>query len=135
MKYIRCLSIFPSLYCPLRCFFDCVYLIRKAEGFLAAAWWNLVLGMVSVITAVITGFLADAMVGHFVWPFVIWKTHAAVQIIAILIFIGLLIWRWRLGGRLPDEPRPRMSFIALEVIAVGILFYGSHLGAILADRI
>ncbi len=104
---------------------------RSAED---GGWWCLFFGVVSSLLAVGTGFLADRLFGHMSLPFPFFTTHGALQISASVIFLGLLVWRHRTGGGIPAG-NGRPLYLAIAGGAVGLLFYGAHLGAQLSGRI
>ena len=91
-------------------------------------------GLVSSLFAVGTGFLADRLYGHMTLPFPFFETHGALQITACLIFLGLFILRFRNDQRLP-EGNLRSVYLLVAGVAMGLLFYGAHLGAQLSGRI
>ena len=99
-----------------------------------AGWWCQLFGVVSSMFTVGTGFLADRLYGHMSLPFPFFTTHGALQITACLIFLGLFIWRFRNGQRLP-EGNLRSLYLSAAGATVGLLFYGAHLGAQLSGRI
>ena len=88
----------------------------------------------SPLFAVGTGFLADRLYGHMTLPFPFFETHGALQITACLIFLGLFVLRFRNDQRLP-EGNLRSVYLLVAGIAVGLLFYGAHVGAQLSGRI
>ncbi|RMF09426.1 MAG: DUF2231 domain-containing protein [Candidatus Neomarinimicrobiota bacterium] len=114
-------------------FFDVLHLRWKHQGFPVAAHWNLRLALLASVAAASTGFAADRLVGHFIWPFVPWKTHGFLQLLALAVFVAVWVWEIR-QHKTPRQPLPPF-WIGLKGLAVAILYYGSHLGAVLADRI
>jgi hypothetical protein len=67
-------------------------------------------------------------------PFPFFETHGALQIASCLIFFGLFMFRFKNGQQLP-EGNLRSVYLLVASVAVGLLFYGAHLGALLSGRI
>jgi uncharacterized membrane protein len=126
---------FPIALLSTSVLLDAVAVLWRQERFQWAGLFNLILGMVSALVAVVTGFLADTLEGHMEDPFPIYTTHGSMQLVIVALFAGMLVWRWRTGGRLPSERRQQWLYLAWGLIAVASLFYGAHLGAKLAGRI
>jgi len=101
-----------------------------------AGWWNLVFGVFTSVCAIITGLIADygSKPGLMDEPFPIHTNHGSLQILASCVFVVLLFWRGRLQGTLPQKPKMVLLYFSITGIAVTILFYGSHLGAVFAGR-
>ena len=116
--------------------FDFLSYLLKKKGLEFAGWWNLILGMVSALCAIVTGLIADysSKPGLMDEPFPIQKNHGSLQILASCVFVALLFWRGRLQGTLPKKPKMVLLYFSITGIAVTILFYGSHLGAVFAGR-
>ena len=115
-------------------FCDVLGIRYRQESLLNAGWWCLVFGVISSVFTIITGFLADTVVGHMSEPFPLIETHGVVQMIAVALFSGLFIWRFRLKSELPEKPS-LFVYLTIGGIAVLFLFYGGHLGAQLAGQI
>ena len=114
--------------------FDFISILFNKTELLIVSWWVMLLGLVSCVFAIITGFIDDNLIGHFndISPF--WQNHGWVQIISILGFLSLFIWRLKTPN-LFDSRKLMLLYMTAGLINVGILFYGSHLGAELAGRI
>ena len=95
----------------------------------------MVLGIFSAVCAAITGFLADTVLRHTDAPFPILESHGSLQVVAIILFVLLFLWRLTLQGNLPDKRQARLAYFSLSCTGMVILFYGAHLGAILAGRL
>jgi uncharacterized membrane protein len=115
--------------------FDLLAIIFKKEVFQPVGWWNLSLGILSSVFAVLTGFVADWNYGHFEIPFPIFDTHGSVQLMSIFCYFVMFVWRWKLNKALPISFRSLLGYFVLGLVATSLLFYGGHLGAILAGRI
>ncbi len=100
----------------------------------SAAYWNLILGLITSVFAVITGFIADSLVGHMEEPFPFFSTHGTLQIGAMIWLTGILYWRITANLKVGRKPYITVYLVAFT-IGVLMLFYGAHLGAHLANRI
>ena len=111
------------------------YLLKK-KSLEFAGWWNLILGMVSALCAIVTGLIADygSKPGLMEEPFPVHTNHGSLQIFASCIFVILLFWRGRLQGTLPKKPKMVLLYLSVSGIAVTTLFYGAHLGAVFSGR-
>ncbi|MDP6684748.1 MAG: DUF2231 domain-containing protein [Candidatus Marinimicrobia bacterium] len=115
--------------------FDILFIVSKKDEFESVGWWNLCLGMISSFFSLITGFIADWEYGHFENPFPVFDTHGSTQLISVLLFTVMIVWRWRLNKNLPKTVGAVSGYLLLGACATGLLFYGGHLGAILAGRL
>jgi uncharacterized membrane protein len=102
-----------------------------------AGWWNLFFGMFSSICAFITGLIADfggspRLIDE---PFPLYENHAYLQILVICVLLILVLWRIKLGRSIPLGSRRALAYLCVFGVTVGVLFYGSHLGAVLSGRI
>lgn len=122
---------FPIALLSVSVLFDLIGVYYNNNNLFSASWYVLILGSISSIAAVITGFIADQSLGHMSEPFPIFATHGSMQIITSLIFISLLIWRY-INDR--TDTKPPIWYIIIGMLAVGTLFYGGHLGAGLAGQ-
>ncbi|NOZ03815.1 MAG: DUF2231 domain-containing protein [FCB group bacterium] len=125
---------FPIALLSSAIFFDTLALLFKKDRFQLVGTANLILGLFFALLAIITGFIADRLVGHMEEPFPVFKTHGSMQILTVALFFGIAFWRWRLKGRLPTGPLKQGLYLAYGTIAVVSLFYGSYLGTVLAGR-
>jgi uncharacterized membrane protein len=102
-----------------------------------AGWWNLVFGVLFSVCSIITGLIADF------WsrprlievPFPLHENHAYLQILVVCIFLSLMVWRTKNRLALSLDSKPALVYLGVLGVAVGLLFYGSHLGAVLSGRI
>ena len=102
-----------------------------------AGWWNLFFGMFSSICAFITGLIADfggspRLIDE---PFPLHENHAYLQILTVCLFLSLMIWRAKTRPILSFDSKPALIYLGVLWFSVGLLFYGSHLGAVLSGRI
>jgi len=126
---------FPIALFSVGYFFDVLSIILKKKELEFAGWWNLFFGLFSSFFSILTGFISDWNFGHFESPFPIFETHGSVQIISIFLFVVMFVLRWKVEKKLPYSGRSLFLYFFLGGLAVGLLFYGSHLGAVLAGRI
>lgn len=113
---------------------DILGTLYRKESLHNAGWWCQVFGIVAVVFTIPTGFLADTLIGHMEDPFPILETHGMVQIIASILFTGLLVWRGIRRSELPEKPILFLYYL-IGGVAIALLFYGADLGAQLAGRI
>lgn len=119
---------FPIALLSAAMVFNLFGLLNRSEGLNFAGWWCHVLGMISVLFTIATGFLADKEIGHMTDPSLpLNLRHGYLQIFSSLIFFGLLIWR---GVRKGDLPAGRSAslFLGLGFLATAVMFFGNHLG-------
>ncbi len=116
--------------------FDFLSYRLKKKSLELAGWWNLILGMVSALCAIVTGLIADygSKPSLMDEPFPLHTNHGSLQILASCVFMVLLFWRGRLQGMLPSKSKMVLLYLSVSGIAVSILFYGSHLGAVFSGR-
>ena len=91
------------------------------------------MGLVSCLFTNMTGFLAFLEEGSFLD--LIGFSHAYLIWLSIIIFAVLFWVRIQFQLDLRYSSLKRNMYFLVHIIAVGILFYGAHLGAIHADRI
>jgi uncharacterized membrane protein len=113
----------------LSCFF-------KKKGLELAGRWNLVFGFISSVVSLITGVVSDLhQTERVLYPFPLHENHAYLQIFVVCVFLSLMVWRTKSRLVLSLDSRPALIYLGVLGIAVGFLFYGSHLGAVLSGRI
>ena len=115
---------------------DLLSYILQNKSLAHAGWWNFIFGVVSSVCALITGLITDlsskpSLVDEL---FPVHENHASLQIFVVCIFLALMIWRINLRGSLPTNSRNAVIYLGVLGVAVAILFYGSHLGAVFAGR-
>jgi hypothetical protein len=67
-------------------------------------------------------------------PFPVHTTHGSLQITMAILFLGLFVWRVKNKFELPKEPFVYL-YLAINGLVVAGLTYGSHMGAILGERL
>ncbi len=123
---------FPIALLSASVLFDIIGFYSANKKMYSTSWYLLILGTLSALSAVLTGFIADAAQGHMSEPFPIFTTHGSTQIFASLVFLSLLIWRY-VNNR--TETKPTCTYLVASIAGILMLFYGGHLGAIIAGRI
>ena len=116
---------------------DVLGFIFQKKSLEHAGWWNLFFGVISSVCALITGLIADfggspRLIDE---PFPLHENHAYLQILVVCVFLSLMVWRIKLRRALPLDSKTSLIYLGVLGITVGILFYGSHLGAVLSGRI
>ncbi|HCV82404.1 MAG TPA: hypothetical protein DGQ38_15285 [Zunongwangia profunda] len=125
---------FPIALLSSAILFDFIGIIFNNKELLVTSWWVMLLALISSSGAIITGFIDDDLIGHFNNTFPIWKNHGLIQIISLISFSSLFVWRTKQIG-LFHSIKLVWIYLLLSLINVVTLFYGAHLGAQLAGRI
>ena len=101
-------------------------IILKHERLQYAAAWNLVLGAVGAIAAVITGLLAEGTISAGGAVGDLLRTHETLALVATGLAVVLAAWRLRLRRGMS---RPaRAAFVALMLAMVIVIGVGAHHG-------
>jgi len=114
--------------------FDCVAIVFKNNELLITSWWVMLLALFSSVFAIITGLIDDNLIGHLFTTLPLWNNHGLMQIISIVIFLSIFIWRTK-QPNLFDSKKNVFIYLLIGLTNVVILFYGSHIGAILSGRV
>lgn len=120
---------FPIALFTASVLFDFLGLFLKNTKFYIVSWYTLIVGTISSLLAIASGFIEDRAYGHMAHPFPIHETHGSVQIIGSTLFMILLIWRYK--KKIADS-QPPFPYLILSITALFILLYGAHLGAKMA---
>ena len=115
--------------------FDLIGIFFNRPKFLIVGWYNLLIGIPSLLAAVITGFLADTLYGHMMEPFPLHDTHGIIMLFSGLVLIILTAIRFKFQPEFPGDKRTKIVLLLVHGLALVIIFYGAHLGAILGERI
>ncbi|NOZ48098.1 MAG: DUF2231 domain-containing protein [Chlorobi bacterium] len=103
-----------------------IFLKKKRELFIQLTFWNLALGALSAIVAVITGLIAENNLVHNNAIHTIMETHQLLGIIVLSITTLLLIW---LGFRIKKMKINEVYLFAAGLLIVAsIVGYTAHLG-------
>ena len=113
--------------------FDLLAQILQKKELEQTGFWCMFMGLVSCLFTNMTGFLAFLEEGslsdlpQFSHAILIWLS---------ISFFAVLFWvRIKFQVDLRYSSLKRYIYIIGHILAVGILFYGAHLGAITAERI
>jgi uncharacterized membrane protein len=100
----------------------------KKDSLHNSGWWCQVFGTVAIIVTITTGLLAERTVGHSDASHNIMETHKLFELIAVGFFAVLFIWRSICKTLLPQTLPLLIVYFITGAFAVGIMFYGAHLG-------
>ena len=114
--------------------FDFVSILFNKTELLNTSWWIMLLALISSVFAIITGLIDDNLIGHLFTTLPLWDNHGLMQIISIVIFLSIFIWRTK-QPNLFDSKKNVFIYLLIGLTNVVILFYGSHIGAILSGRV
>ena len=127
---------FPIALLSTGLFFDLLAVLFNREDLEHAGFWCMLMGIISCLFSNFTGLMIFLTVGslsdlprwdHF--------NHALLGWGLTFIFI-LLFWaRIKLDVDFYYSTLKRCIYLSIHILAVGILFYCAHLGAIAAERI
>ena len=122
---------FPIALLFCGCIFDIMYIILKRQDLEHTSFWCMFSGIITGIISNFTGLMAFQ--GQLID--LINFTHSIISVIAIILFIFFFIIRIKFQLDLKYSIMKKLIYLSLHIIAVIILFYGAHLGAIAAERI
>ena len=124
---------FPIALFSTGLFFDILSRILNNEELDHAGFWTMCMGLVSSPFTIMTGIIAFMEEGSFLdLP---QFNHGILISISILLLLGLFWARIRFDLDFRYSRLKKNIYLILHILAVGILFYGSHLGAKVAERI
>ncbi len=120
---------FPIALLMASVFFDMIANWRQREVFEKVAKWNLALGVLAGIAAVVSGLLAEASVPQFPVIQETVERHETLAFVTLGVFAILFLWRFIKNGK--SFERRRTFYLALAVIGILILgataYYGGEL--------
>ena len=114
-------------------FFDILAKLLNNEELDHAGFWTMLMALISSPFTIIAGIFAFMEEGS--WLDLYQFQHGILVLISTLLLL-VLFWariKFQLDFRYSNFKR--MIYLLLHILAVGILFYGAHLGAKVADRI
>jgi len=124
---------FPIALLSTGLFFDLLAVLFNREDVRNAGFWCMLMGIIACLFSNFTGLMFFLTGGSF--SDLPRFSHALLSWSSTLIFI-LLFWaRIKLDVDFYYSTLKRYIYLAIHILAVGILFYGAHLGAIAAERI
>jgi len=124
---------FPIALFATGLFFDLLAEILQKEELEQAGFWSMLMGLVSCLFANMTGLLAFLEEGSL--SDLLQFSHALLIWLSIIFFAALFWVRIKFQVDLRYSSMKRYLYFLGHILAVGILFYGAHLGAITAERI
>ena len=124
---------FPIALLSTGLFFDILTMILDHEDLEHAGFWCMLMGIISCLFSNFTGLMAFLTEGSFsdLPQFI----HSLLVWCATFIFATLFWIRIKFQLDLLYSSWKRYLYLLVHILAVGILFYGAHLGAITAERI
>ena len=124
---------FPIALLSTGLFFDLLSFFLNRDDLENAGFWCMLIGIISCFFSNFTGlmfFLTGGSLSDLPR-----FTHALLAWGSTFIFI-LLFWaRIKLDVDFRYSTLNRWIYLSIHILAIGILFYGAHLGAIAAERI
>ena len=124
---------FPIALLSTGLFFDLLAVILYRKDSENAGFWCMLMGIIACLFSNFTGLMAFLSEG--VLSDLLKFTHSLFALCTTLTFVVLLWARMRLKIDYYYPSLKRYIFFAIYILAVGILFYGAHLGAMAAERI
>ena len=124
---------FPIALLSTGLFFDLLSFIFSREDLKNAGFWCMLMGIISCLFSNFTGLMIFLTGGSLsdLPSF----THALLAWASTFIFT-LLVWvRIKLDVDFRYSTLKQWIYLSIHILAIGILFYGAHLGAIAAERI
>ena len=124
---------FPIALFSTGLFFDILAKVLDNEELDHAGFWTMLIALISSPFTIIAGIFAFMEEGS--WLDLYQFQHGFLAFISTLFLLVLFWARIKLQLDFRYSSLKRNIFLALHILAVGILFYGAHLGAKAADRI
>ena len=124
---------FPIALLSTGLFFDLLAVLLNREDMKNTGLWCMIMGIISCLFSNFTGLMIFLIAGSFfdLPQF----THFLLVWISTILFV-LLFWiRIKLDVDFCYSILKRWIYFSIYILAVGILFYGAHLGAKAAERI
>ena len=113
--------------------FDMAAIFFKKPSLLEVGYWNMLTGLFFSIITIITGLITDGETGinHFWDNPVSLGNHATWEFLSVFILSFIFYRRYKNKNALNENSVIR----GLYMLGIIFLIYGSHLGAVLADRL
>ena len=124
---------FPIALFSTGLFFDILAKLLDNEEFDHAGFWTMLMALISSPFTIIAGIFAFMEEGS--WLDLYQFQHGILVLISTLLLLVLFWARIKFQLDFRYSGLKRNIYLALHILAVGILFYGAHLGAKAADRI
>ena len=125
---------FPIALFSTGLFFDILARLLKNEELEHAGFWTMFMGLIASPFTIIAGIIAFIIIEGSILDLIQFQ-HGILEFISTS-FLLILFWariKFELDFRYSSLKRN--IYLCLHIIAVGILFYGAHLGAITAGRL
>ena len=125
---------FPIALFSTGLFFDILARFLSNEELDHAGFWTMLMALISSPFTIIGGIIAFVKNhGDFLDLFQFY--HGILALISTLLLLVLFWARIKFQMDFRYSPLKRNIYLFLHILAVGILFYGAHLGAQAAERI
>ena len=124
---------FPIALLSTGLFFDLLSFFLNREDLENAGFWCMLMGIISCFFSNFTGLMFFLTGGSL--SDLLNFTHFLLAWCSTIIFALLFLARIKLDVDFSYSTLKRWIYISIHILAVGILFYGAHLGAIAAERI
>ena len=124
---------FPIALFSTGLFFDILAKLLNNEELDHAGFWTMLMALISSPFTIIAGIFAFMEEGS--WLDLYQFQHGILVLISTLLLLVLFWARIKFQLDFRYSGLKRNIYLALHILAVGILFYGAHLGAKAADRI
>mgnify|MGYP001210144251 CR=1 FL=1 len=126
---------FPIALFSTGLFFDILARLLNNEELDHAGFWTMLMALVSAPFTMFAGIIAFLEEGSFLDLFQLPFYHGILVLISTLILLVLFWARIKFQLDFQYSSLKRNIYLSLHILAVGILFYGAHLGAQTAGRI
>ena len=125
---------FPIALFSTGLFFDILARFISNEELDHAGFWTMLMALISSPFTIIGGIIAF-VINHGDFLDLFQFNHGILELISTLLLLVLFWARIKFQLDFRYSGLKRNIYLALHILAVGILFYGAHLGAKAADRI
>ena len=124
---------FPIALFSTGLFFDILARLLKNEELEHTGFWIMFMGLIASPFTIIAGIIAFIEENSFLDLFQFY--HGILALISTLLLLVLFWTRIKFQMDFRYSGLKRNIYLFLHILAVGILFYGAHLGAQAAERI
>ena len=124
---------FPIALLSTGLFFDLLAVLFNREDLRNAGFWCMLMGIIACLFSNFTGLMVFLTGGSL--SDLLNFTHSLLAWCSTIIFALLFLARIKLDVDFRYSTSKRWIYFSIHILAVGILFYGAHLGAKSAERI
>ena len=124
---------FPIALLSTGLFFDLLAVLFNREDLRNAGFWCMLMGIIACLFSNFTGLMVFLTGGSL--SDLLNFTHSLLAWCSTIIFALLFLARIKLDVDFRYSTSKRWIYFSIHILAVGILFYGAHLGAKAAERI